>query len=79
MRNGLTVVTFFLTHANQGDGGFACVPGSHKSKFTQNLPKDVRMFERVPHYVTQPAVEAGDAPILYWGPDPRYHALGRHP
>ena len=64
MRNGLTVVTFFLTHANQGDGGFACVPGSHKSNFTDNLPADVRMFKRVPHYVTQPAVEAGDALIF---------------
>jgi len=64
MRNGLTVVTFFLTHADQGDGGFACVPGSHKSNFAKNLPDDVRMFERVPHYVTQPAVEAGDALIF---------------
>lgn len=64
MRNGLTVVTFFLTHAGQGDGGFACVPGSHKSNFTDNLPADVRNFQRVPHYVTQPAVEAGDALIF---------------
>ena len=64
MRNGLTVVTFFLTHANQGDGGFACVPGSHKSNFTDNVPDDVRRFERVPHYVTQPAVEPGDALIF---------------
>ena len=64
MRNGLTVVTFFLTHANQGNGGFACFPGSHKSNFADNLPADVRMFQRVPHYVTQPAVEAGDALIF---------------
>lgn len=64
MRNGLTVVTFFLTHANPGDGGFACIPGSHKSNFPFNVPDDVRMFERRPHYVTQPAVEAGDALIF---------------
>lgn len=64
MRNGLTVVTFFLTHANVGDGGFACVPGSHKSNFVDNVPADVRMFERRPHYVVQPAVEAGDALIF---------------
>ncbi|MCB0120691.1 MAG: phytanoyl-CoA dioxygenase family protein [Caldilineaceae bacterium] len=64
MRNGLTVVTFFLTHADQGDGGFACVPGSHKSNFAKNLPDDVRKFARVPHYVTQPAVAAGDALIF---------------
>jgi len=64
MRNGLTVVTFFLTHANVGDGGFACIPGSHKSNFVDNVPADVRMFERRPHYVTQPAVEPGDALIF---------------
>ena len=64
MRNGLTVCTFFLSHANRGDGGFACVPGSHKSNFANNLPDEVRRFERVPHYVTQPPVEAGDALIF---------------
>jgi len=64
MRNGLTVVTFFLAHANVGDGGFACIPGSHKSNFVDNVPADVRMFERRPHYVVQPAVEAGDALIF---------------
>ena len=64
MRNGLTVVTFFLTHANVGDGGFACIPGSHRSNFVDNVPANVRMFERRPHYVVQPAVEAGDALIF---------------
>ncbi|MEZ4863890.1 MAG: phytanoyl-CoA dioxygenase family protein [Caldilineaceae bacterium] len=64
MRNGLTVVTFFLTHANQGDGGFCCIPGSHKSNFALAVPDDVRTFARVPHYVVQPPVEAGDALIF---------------
>lgn len=64
MRNGLTVCTFFLTHADEGDGGFACIPGSHKSNFVDNLPEDVQHYERVPHYVRQPAVEAGDALIF---------------
>lgn len=64
MRNGLTVVTFFLTHAEPGHGGFCCVPGSHKSNFVSNLPAEVRRYERVPHYVVQPAVEAGDALIF---------------
>ncbi|MEZ4615420.1 MAG: hypothetical protein R2867_07885 [Caldilineaceae bacterium] len=63
MRNGLTVVTFFLTHADQGDGGFACA-GQPQKQLCENLPDDVRMFERVPHYVTQPAVAAGDALIF---------------
>ena len=46
MRNGLTVITFFLTGAAEGDGGFACVPGSHKSNYLDLLPRDVRNYER---------------------------------
>jgi hypothetical protein len=64
MRSGLTVVTYFLTPAKAGDGGFACIPGSHKSNFASFLPKDVRLFERPAHYVVQPEVEAGDAVIF---------------
>ena len=64
MRNGLTVVTFFLSHANSGDGGFTCIPGSHKSNFVSSLPSDVRKFERDAHYVFQPEVSAGDALIF---------------
>ena len=64
IRCGLTVVTFFLTHANAGDGGFCCVPGTHKSNFVANLPPDVRNYNRMPHYVVQPPVEAGDAVIF---------------
>ncbi|MEM7131108.1 MAG: phytanoyl-CoA dioxygenase family protein [Chloroflexota bacterium] len=64
MRYGLTVVTFFLSEAAEGDGGFCCIPGSHKSNFVDSLPEDVRHYERVPHYVLQPAVEAGDALIF---------------
>ena len=61
MRNGLSVMTFFLADANEGDGGFACVPGSHKTNFPGGLPRDVRAFERKAHYVAQPAAKAGDA------------------
>lgn len=66
MRNGLTVVTFCLSHANDGDGGFCCVPGSHKSHFVASLPADVRSYRRrpPPHYVVQPPLEAGDAVIF---------------
>jgi hypothetical protein len=64
MRNGLTVVTYFLAPAKAGDGGFACIPGSHKSNFVTSLPKDVRAFERPAHYVVQPEAEAGDALIF---------------
>jgi hypothetical protein len=61
MRNGLCVVSYMLADAAEGDGGFACIPGSHKSNFTDAVPADVRNYERQPHYVVQPAVEAGDA------------------
>ncbi|MBP95371.1 hypothetical protein CMK18_05420 [Candidatus Poribacteria bacterium] len=60
IRNGLCVVTYNLAPAKVGDGGFACVPGSHKSNYLTNFPDDVRWFERRPHYVKQPAVDAGD-------------------
>lgn len=61
MRNGLSVFTFFLTPARAGDGGFACIPGSHKSNFLSAIPADVRSFDRPSPYVVQPEVEAGDA------------------
>lgn len=64
IRCGLTVVTFCLTPARAGDGGFCCVPGSHKSNFLDSLPRDVRRYERLPHYVVQPVVEAGDAIVF---------------
>lgn len=64
IRTGLTVVTFFTTPAHTGDGGFCCIPGTHKTNFLRSIPQDVRNFERHPHYVVQPEVEAGDALIF---------------
>jgi len=64
MRNGLTVFTYNLASAREGDGGFACIPGSHKSNFIADIPTEVRTFERPAHYVCQPEVEAGDMVIF---------------
>lgn len=64
MRNGLTVFTYNLAPANKGDGGFACVPASHKTNFLTKLPGDVRAFRREAHYVVQPELEAGDVVIF---------------
>ena len=65
MDNGLSVVTYFLSDNPAGAGGFACVPGSHKSNFSASeIPEDVRAFERPAHYVRQPVVKAGDALIF---------------
>ena len=64
MLNGLMVLTYFLSDAKVGDGGFACIPGSHKTHCQEHLPGDVKRFERIPDYVVQPEVEAGDALIF---------------
>ena len=60
IRNGLCVMTFNLAPARPGDGGFACIPSSHKSNFTTSIPQEVRSFERRTHYVLQPSIDAGD-------------------
>jgi hypothetical protein len=61
MLNGLCVLTFFLTGAGPGDGGFCCIPGTHKSNFIGSIPGEVLRYERDAPYVVQPVVEAGDA------------------
>ena len=61
IRNGLSVMTYFLSDAPEGAGGFACVPGSHKSNLgIRELTDEVRNFERSVHFVRQPPVQAGD-------------------
>lgn len=64
IRNGLCALIYFLTPARSGEGGFACIPGSHKSQFVADIPRDVRNFERPATYLFQPAVEAGDAVLF---------------
>ncbi len=59
---GLTVVSWALTDAPAGAGGFACIPGSHKANY--DCPKDIRSFERDPGIVVQPELRAGDAVIF---------------
>jgi hypothetical protein len=60
--NGLTVVTYALTDANAGDGGFCCIPGSHKSNVP--CPPHFRSFERRGLWLAQPPMKAGDALIF---------------
>ena len=61
MLNGLCVLTYFLTPAAAGDGGFVCIPGTHKSHFVDAIPRDIMRQQREAPYVVQPEVEAGDA------------------
>ena len=63
--NGLVAVGFELDTVQPGDGGFACVPGSHKGNFP--LPADWRTSmtqEEMPECVERVAAQAGDAIIF---------------
>ena len=62
MRCGLTVVTWVLTDHGAGDGGFACIPGSHKSNY--QIPDDVARLEADIGVVRQVEARAGSAIIF---------------
>jgi hypothetical protein len=64
IRNGLTVFTFCLAAAGPGDGGFTCIPGSHKSGFVPGIPPEVKGLQVDAHYISQPVLEAGDCLIF---------------
>lgn len=57
IRCGLTVVSWQLADVGPGDGGFCCIPGSHKANFP--LPREVAQLERDPHLVRQVVAPAG--------------------
>ncbi|MBI4551917.1 MAG: phytanoyl-CoA dioxygenase family protein [Candidatus Latescibacteria bacterium] len=77
MYNGMVVVMYALDDLNPGDGGFICVPGSHKA----NLYYRPSITS---HLVVNPPLKAGDM-LIYtealaygirrWQPDRRYRAL----
>jgi ectoine hydroxylase-related dioxygenase (phytanoyl-CoA dioxygenase family) len=62
MYNGLTVVSWQLTDVNDGDGGFCCIPGSHKSNYP--CPPDIKRFEAHQQCVRQVVAPAGSV-ILF--------------
>ncbi len=64
MRNGLMVATWALTDAEIGDGGFVCIPGSHKTNYLSKFPKDIQNFQRDAEYIIQPKLLAGDVLIF---------------
>src|SRR6185436_13400470 len=57
MRCGLTVVSWVLTDSRAGDGGFCCIPGSHKSNYP--LPPAVARLEIDPGCVREVPLRAG--------------------
>lgn len=63
LHNGLTVVAYALKDCKPGDGGFACVPGSHKANLP--LPREwANMAEGLAEVVQPVPCEAGDAIIF---------------
>jgi hypothetical protein len=63
IHNGLLVVAYALKDVNEGDGGFACVPGSHKANFP--LPIAWRDMTKPNNPVARPIpCQAGDAIIF---------------
>lgn len=61
MYSGLTVVSYALTDMGPDDGGFSCIPGSHKSNFP--VPGDYRHYEEMGPVIHVPQ-QAGDVLIF---------------
>lgn len=59
---GMTNIAVQLTNVGPGDGGFACVPGSHRANFP--CPDDIRLYETHKDRFVQVAARAGDG-ILF--------------
>ena len=70
---GGVTVSWQLTDVNEGDGGFVCVPGSHKSKYS--MPSGVRTCDDDLGVVVQPSMKAGD--VLFFMDGAQTH--GTHP
>jgi ectoine hydroxylase-related dioxygenase (phytanoyl-CoA dioxygenase family) len=62
MHNGLTVVAYNLRDVNPGDGGFGCVPGSHKSNLP--YPNEWRELDNLQPFMRAVAGPAGTAIIF---------------
>ena len=62
MRCGLTVVAWNLTDVGPEDGGFACIPGSHKANY--KAPPDVARLETDLGLVRTIAAPAGSVVIF---------------
>tara|TARA_B100000686_G_scaffold348515_1_gene439747 strand:- start:929 stop:1780 length:852 start_codon:yes stop_codon:yes gene_type:complete len=62
MNNGLMSVSYSLCDVGPGDGGFACIPGSHKANFL--CPIEVRRLEIDLGCIEHIPMKAGDAVIF---------------
>lgn len=62
MRCGLISIEFHLTPQEEGDGGFAAIPGSHKANFA--MPEAIRLWEENRDILRNPGFNAGDILIF---------------
>ncbi|MCC7261102.1 MAG: phytanoyl-CoA dioxygenase family protein [Candidatus Latescibacteria bacterium] len=62
MYTGMTNLAVQLTDVNPGEGGFACLPGSHKANYP--CPGEIRLYEAHQERFVQIPAKAGDA-ILF--------------
>lgn len=62
LRNGLSVVAYNLRDVHPGDGGFACVPGSHKGNM--RFPDEWRVLDTLHDCVRPVTGPAGTAVIF---------------
>ena len=62
MFTGMTNIAVQLTDVAAGDGGFACLPGSHRANFP--CPDDIRLYEAHQDRFAQIPAQAGDG-ILF--------------
>lgn len=60
--NSLVAVSYALADALPGEGGFAAIPGSHKSNFP--CPDQFKSFEKVGPWLQEVPVKAGSAIIF---------------
>jgi hypothetical protein len=62
MHNGLTVVAYNLKNVSPGDGGFGCVPGSHKSNY--RFPEEWKELDNLQPFMRAVTGPAGTAIIF---------------
>jgi ectoine hydroxylase-related dioxygenase (phytanoyl-CoA dioxygenase family) len=62
MRCGMVVFQYQLADVNPGDGGFCCIPGSHKANYP--CPRSIVEWESDQEAVVNPACKAGDLLIF---------------
>jgi ectoine hydroxylase-related dioxygenase (phytanoyl-CoA dioxygenase family) len=64
MWNGLTVVAYYLCDVGPGDGGLACVPGSHKSNYPLPVSLESALDGELPPWIIPIPARAGSAVIF---------------